>query len=194
MVGTGQGGQFQRKGEMAKAILSELSDLVLLDDFDAVLVVADDAAFAAAQANRVSFCADVISEPARRQAELLAHQVRDGNLVLFLGAGISQQAGLPTWSELLEQLSNVAGMSDFEKKALGKLPSWLDAASILEARLKSAGMEFGEVVAAATRSECFGLGHSLAADLSVRESVTTNYDDLFEKATRASGKTIAVLP
>jgi hypothetical protein len=30
MVGTGQGGQFQRKGEMAKAILSELSDLVLL--------------------------------------------------------------------------------------------------------------------------------------------------------------------
>ncbi len=138
-------------------------------EFDAVLVVADDAALAAAQANRVPFGANILSESVRRQAEQLAQQARDGYLVLFLGAGISQQAGLPKWSELLQQLSDVAGMSEPEKEALRLLP-WLDAASILEARLSASGREFGQVVADEARSECFGLGHTLAAGLSVRET------------------------
>lgn len=192
-IGTGQGGQFQRKGEMAKAILFELSSLVSRDDFDAVLCVPDEAALAAAQQNRQPFGSDAIGDPARSQAEKLAEHARRGNLVLFLGAGISQQAGLPMWSELLQQLAADAGMSDDEKQALAKLPS-LDAASVLELRLRSRGGVFGEVVAGATRSECFGLGHALAAGLPIRESVTTNYDDLFEMANEALGTPLAVLP
>nr|MBA3717729.1 SIR2 family protein [Actinomycetota bacterium] len=38
------------------------------------------------------------------------------------------------------------------------------------------------------------LAHALLASLPVRESVTTNYDDLFEQAAKSCGRPVSVLP
>lgn len=38
------------------------------------------------------------------------------------------------------------------------------------------------------------LAHALLASLPIRESVTTNYDDLFEQAAKCCGRPVAILP
>jgi hypothetical protein len=193
-VGTGKGGQFERKGEMAEAILAKLSRLVVSHDVDIVLVVADDAAMAAAQAKRPSAAWSDLENALQSKADRLAERARAGELVLFLGAGISQQAGIPTWTELLKKLAACACMSEAEQEALANLPG-LDAATVLRSRTSPSDSQFRDSVARLTHSDCFALGHALAAGLPIRESVTTNYDDLFERASyAATGDRPSILP
>lgn len=54
--------------------------------------------------------ADPLLSPPPPQAQQLAQKAKDGRLALFLGAGISAGAGLPTWPFLLKQLAERAGI------------------------------------------------------------------------------------
>jgi hypothetical protein len=193
-VGTGRGGLFAQKGEMAEAILAELRQIVAEHDTDIALILYSEPAHAAAQSKRSSADWDALSADVRKHAATLAASARKGNLVLFLGAGISQQAGLPMWKELLDRLADRAAMPKDEVEAL-KLLYPLDAAAVLESRLKRNNLDLRNEVAKMMLSECFGLGHALAAGLPVKESVTTNYDDLFERAVDAgTGERMSILP
>jgi hypothetical protein len=193
-VGTGHGGLFAQKGEMAGAILAELRHIVAEHDTDIALILYSEPAHAAAQSKRSSADWDALSADVRNHAATLAASARKGNLVLFLGAGISQQAGLPMWKELLERLAGEAAMSKTEIEALMDLRSPLDAAAVLDSRFRKIGHKLRDAVAGMMRSDCFGLGHALAAGLPVRESVTTNYDNLFERAVVAAGDHMSILP
>jgi len=119
------------------------------------------------------------------EADQLARHASAGPLVLFLGAGIGQGAGLPLWDGLLGQLADRAGIPPADRSSLANLDA-VDRANIINRRLRDRSL--GEATAELLRS--FGhhsLSHALLASLPVEEVVTTNYDVLFEDASAAAG-------
>ena len=136
-----------------------------------------------------------LSPALRERADRLAALARRGDLVVFFGAGASQAAGLPSWRGLLEALAaERARLAPDEAAALSSLGE-LDRAALLQRRLGEAG-RLGDVVAAhlQAKSTRYALPHALLASLPVDELVTTNYDDLFERASLDADEPVAVLP
>lgn len=204
LVGTGQGGAHEIKGEVVRALLGVLYDVASHDDLDVVLVTHTGPAFAAAQSARKQYLQqEVPSDPRAIWNELddgllgrarnLARHASSARLVLFLGAGVSVGAGFPTWSGLLKELAGDAGLSEREQGALQHLPS-PDQARIIEGRLATRGVKLGERIAERLATERYSLAHALLAALPVNEVVTLNYDVLFEVASAAAGHDVAVLP
>ncbi|MBN9120608.1 MAG: SIR2 family protein [Planctomycetes bacterium] len=203
VVGTGMGGGAARAGEIVQELLPRLEAFVSRTfpggrRFDVALVCWDAASHAAAQAERVRrapWPPDLTPE-LRREAETLAGYALRGELALFLGAGVSMAAGLPSWGGLLELLAAQAGMSREERTALADLRSALDQATVVERRLTEQRKEIGAAVAAVLGDRRhYALPHALLAALPVREAVTTNYDRLFDDAWALSDPSgLSVLP
>lgn len=200
LVGTGQGGAASRAGEVVRALLPQLNSVAAERDVDVALVCFDSSAYAAAQAERArlenegafNWSAE-LDATLRQEADRLAHRAASGELALFLGAGVSQAAGLPDWKGLLQGLATRAGMSPEERAALKGIHT-LDQASIIARRLGPDGLASGtkELLGAHRH---FSLTHALLAALPVREVVTTNYDQLFEEAwSHPFGDDITILP
>ena len=203
VVGTGQGGAQDAKGSVVRAVIGAIHDAAEVHDVDVALVTKDRPMFVAAQNARRRHLrergpADApgwpdLSPGLVAEARRLAAHAVSGRLVLFLGAGVSRAAGLPNWHELLERLAFEAQMTQLELKALSGLHE-LDRARIVQHRLAAQGRAIGDVVADMLVTPRFSLAHALLASLPVGEAVTTNYDDLFEAASTASGRDTAVLP
>jgi hypothetical protein len=164
-------------------------------DVDIVLVTREGPATAAAQRHRLDAETEAwpgLDRSLRETARGLATRASAGNLVLFLGAGVSVGAGLPTWSELLNELAAEANVQSSEMPEFVRL-SPLDRASFVERRLGR-----GAVIArieTRLHAQRFSLVHALLANIPAREAVTTNYDRCFELACAESGgPPIAVLP
>ncbi len=101
----------------------------------------------------------------------------------MIGAGASIPAGLPSWEELIDQLGADQDPSVVAQvRRLDESP--LDQAELLS-RLLS-GQLGPAVVAAMHRPVRPSLAHALLAGLRTRETLTTNYDSLFERAVRAA--------
>jgi hypothetical protein len=199
LVGTGFGGMRHRAGEMVRALLPVLYDGVTLYDLDVVLVIKDAPDYAAAQRERRLYQqAGVHRWPeldtsARRHADALAKRASAGQLVLFMGAGVSVGAGLPTWGEFLRLLAqHPLQQITVDVKQLERL-SYGDQARIIERGF--GGRELmGEAISQILRRRNYSLTHAMLAALPVVEAVTTNYDTLFEQACDALGQPVAVLP
>ncbi|HKB37873.1 MAG TPA: SIR2 family protein, partial [Gemmataceae bacterium] len=110
-------------------------------------------------------------------------------LVLFLGAGVSQAAGLPSWSDLLKELAGADLASHLDFRTL----SPLDQARVVQARLPK-DSTLGQAVASRLGATHYSLAHALLAALPTMEAVTTNYDTLFEAASAAIRRRVDVLP
>lgn len=197
LVGTGQGGKRRQSGAVAQDLLPCLYEQAERTGLDVALVMYEGAAYTAAQAERARTESDAFSALAPDLAEAgrrLAKRAARGELVLFLGAGVSMSAGLPSWGGLIAEIARErCGIGESERGALAEL-SYLDQAMVLEARLD--GDDLGQIVADALRdkSRHYGLTHALLAGLPVDEVITTNYDELFEMATAAASRSVAVLP
>lgn len=209
LVGTGHGGGAKAKGEIVTALLPAFYEAAAAYDVDVVLVTADQPAFAAAQHARKSYLhAQPPGEAAgwseldkrlRDSASPLVEHAKSGSLVLFLGAGVSQGAGVPTWGQLLDDLAREAEMKSDERRALHTLDI-RDQARIVRSRLEGRAQPhqranaLGKAVARHTDALRYSLTHSLLACLPVSEVVTTNYDRLFEMASDTVGYDTRVLP
>jgi hypothetical protein len=168
--------------------------------------------YAAAQHRREAAKFDwwpALDDGHRENAQRLAEAARSGELTLFLGAGVSANAGLPTWGELLGRLAdrlNKAG-GQLKLDALNSVSDPLEQAAVLEhsfnqleteqaavrerpfggpSRLQEAVVE--ELTAHERRGQdpFYSLQHGLLASLPAREAVTTNYDQLYEAAKDAT--------
>lgn len=195
LVGTGGGGAARLKGEVVDSLLDVLLEEVRQHDLDLVLVTHQGAAFAAAQDARKNRCETArlwpeLSPELRQAGVQLAESASRGELVVFMGAGVSREAGLPDWKGLLAQLASRAGLEDQSIQRL----NLLDQARVVERRLEVQGVALGQAVAELVDVDRHSLTHALLAGLPIHEAVTLNYDKLFEAASLAAGHSLAVLP
>jgi hypothetical protein len=203
VVGTGRGGAAEMAGEVVQELLPRLrafADRTYAGGrgFDVALVCLDAATHAAAQAERAQradWPAD-LTDAQRAEADRLSGLALRGELALFLGAGASMAAGLPSWGGLIDRLADRAGMSAGERAALRELTSVLDQATLVGRRLADRGETLGRAVADLLDPfRRYALTHALLAALPAREAITTNYDRLFEKAWALSDPDgLSVLP
>lgn len=202
LVGTGYGGASDRAGRVVQVLLPVLYELAERHDVDIALITHDGPGHAAALAERARVPAErawpsELDGGRRAEAERLATHARAGNLVLFAGAGVSMAAGLPGWAELLVELAKDAHIAEDERAgdAFRALAS-LDRARLVESRLLAqGGRTIGEAAAEFIgRHEHYALGHLFVGGLPARGAVTTNYDQLYEKAAADLEKPLSVLP
>ena len=107
LFGTGAGGYDAVRGEVLDAILTECETAAGRHGYDLVVPGRHRSDYAALQARRLGRGADSPALPDGLMAEArrLGDLARTGQLALFLGAGIGQPAGLPSWAELIQRLA-----------------------------------------------------------------------------------------
>lgn len=203
LTGTGGGGAGDIAGHIVFDVIDTLFAAAQQYGFDVVLVTWTAAAFAAAQVRRQQVLAargitvaallgEGESGSLTATVDRLARHAA-GSLVLFLGAGVSQAAGLPGWKKLLAKLAEAAEMSDADRNALPSLP-YPDQAHIVRSRLQANQKELRAEIKSLVTTDRYALAHGLLASMPAREVVTTNYDTLFEESSVAAGQPVAVLP
>lgn len=133
-----------------------------------------------------------LEEELKQKAKELAALARKGELVLFLGSGISAGAGLPTWQTLLDMLAMKSGMSEEELKLLHKLDN-LEQASVIEMRLGGTN-QLAQNIAKIVQVHQYSLNSCLIAALPIHEIVTTNFNQMVEMASSSIGLNCAILP
>jgi len=202
VIGTRFGGKRHWAGDVVRALVPALQRMAEAKDVDIALVTNDELMYASAQAQRGTDPAawPELDENLWRMGEDLASVAANGDLVLFVGAGVSKNAGLPDWGGLLRDLAREAGMNEDELGALRDLGA-LDQARAIELRMETSQRTqaskriLGQRIADAfSRVHGYALSHALLAALPAREVITTNYDTLFERASEAAGMTVSVLP
>lgn len=196
VLGVGGGGFTHIAGEAIDAQLTACEESARTLGIDIAIVAASPSDYSAFQARRRALVEQgrLLSKmhpELDREARRIADEARHGKLALFIGAGVSIGAGLPSWTKLLEILETqasdrIAGIDTDEL-------SLLDRAELLSAVLHPD--ELRETIRRSVRADRYGLPHSSLASLGCREVVTTNYDTLYEKAARfVSDRPISVLP
>ncbi|WP_084501275.1 SIR2 family protein [Nocardia xishanensis] len=106
--------------------------------------------------------------------------VSAGNGALFVGAGLSVGAGLPTWPQLLKPLQDKANVPDHYDYPLIAEYIANDKKNVGREALCEHILEMIATPAAPTP------GHHLLTQLPLKEIWTTNYDELIEHACDAS--------
>ncbi|RWI92119.1 DUF4062 domain-containing protein [Mesorhizobium sp.] len=106
--------------------------------------------------------------------------------VLFAGAGVSVSAGLPTANVMIELFGGRLSLGIDGERILAR-HRFADVATALERRLGRAELERTVVEAFNMAQGVVPTAGHLAAVSCFRHIVTTNYDDLFERACQARG-------
>lgn len=175
-LGTGGGGFDPIRGTVIDALITTCQEAVDDASFDVVIVAGRPSDYTAFQTRRKQLLGHErhLGPDLHAAAERLAELARQGDLALFLGAGVGIPAGLPTWKDLLEVLSETAQVD------ISELESDLDKAELLHLAL---GNRFGsEVASEIDVTKRYAITHAMLASLGCAEIVTTNYDQLYEKA------------
>jgi hypothetical protein len=190
VLGSGQGGMRNKRGELLRELIPALVKSARANKCDVVLVTHGSLMYSAANSVRRSLV-DTDVDPWREMPEELIDEsdrlvalARRSELVVFLGAGVSRDAGLPAWKELLQDVARDLGIEEKEFDEMASLDP-RDQATLLGSGRE---VEFKKAVSERLSSERFSLLHGLLASLPVNEFVTTNFDNLFElAATRSDG-------
>lgn len=195
LLGTKGGGAALYSGEITGLLLPLLYEEARALGVDVALCLNEGASWAAAQKARRTLhgAFDALPMPLREKADALAVRARTGGLTVFVGAGVSIPAGLPSWRELLQTIAREV-LPPEQQKAFDDL-AVLDAAALLQQRLPDdVSVNAATAWLLVERSRRYALGHALLASLPVDEVVTTNYDPLFEEASADAGRPCARIP
>lgn len=195
VIGSGQGGQRSQRGALLEALIPAIDEAARTHRCDVALVTYGSVMYAAAQAtrNRLARKVDLwtdLTDELRVAGDRIAAQARSGNLVIFLGAGVSVAAGVPAWRQLLAEIGTNLGIDDSQLRAIAELDP-RDQATVMQ-QLHPDG--FQAAVQRSLTAERPSLLHGLLSSLPVKEFVTTNFDTLLEQAAQTAGRRIAVIP
>ena len=195
VIGTGDGGLRGAKGDVIMPLLAHLTELARNRGIDLILCTDNALTWSAVQSARTDDVWRLTSSEDQLAASLAA-QARAGRLVFFIGAGVSRDAGLPDWQGLLNALHR-SDISEEEKSTLNKLDP-RDHATLIELAIGGRVPLLARLAEEIGRYERFGLTHSLLASIGAEQAVTTNYDNLYERACTRPGHAVdddlAVLP
>ncbi|HEY1068260.1 MAG TPA: SIR2 family protein [Pirellulales bacterium] len=186
LLGTG-GGAWSELGAAVRALLPVLSETAQREDVDFALVALGAMSFAAMQHERAQLPGvwACLSSDLQADAERLVGPLSARRLSLFLGAGASVGAGLPLWSGLLDSLAEGLGVPRDDARRIRDRLGELEFATYLSRQLGDPS-RLSQAVAAIfstpARRWYYSLAQGLLAALPIRETVTTNYDQLFEAA------------
>jgi hypothetical protein len=115
-----------------------------------------------------------------RQAALQEALVA-GECVLFVGAGLSRGAGLPDWNQLIARLARELGIDGHERIDYLDLAQWYRERFDADVLARVIRETFADPAGASQPT----LAHYLLMALPLRHVITTNYDDLIERALTA---------
>lgn len=184
LIGTGAGGLRGARGEVIRPLLAHLRKIASARGIDLILCTIDALTWSAVQSVR-EYGDWVLSPEENQLAADLATEARAGRLVFFIGAGVSHDAGLPNWQDLLTALQGDA-VSAEERATLSTLDP-RDHATLIELALGGRSRLLAKLAHEIERYERFGLTHSLLASIGAEQAVTTNYDNLYERACTQPG-------
>lgn len=117
----------------------------------------------------------------------LIRQIREGNCILFAGAGTSLDAGLPSWSELLrnmvEKVDDCGLLKASQKLEIKYLLDNQDFVSIAEFCKEKLGLhDFAEFIGTNLNTKNrYSKIHDLLSQIPFTAAITTNYDNFIEK-------------
>jgi hypothetical protein len=206
-VGCGAGGAYLRHGEILKEIINSVTEELNSQRLQAdVLLVSWGAKpHEATQRIRMHRHQDWKDDPQwdfgartnylHSEAELLAGKISGDLVSVFIGAGVSLGAGLSGWKDVLTSIgmnNRVLGHS----QELDPLLDMRDWAGLLERRIRNSGSgeTLQSLLSRVLHGVKYSLQHGLLSSLSCKEFITTNVDELFEKACRTNGRRIDLVP
>ena len=122
VLGSGAGGFNHVRGELLTALLEAATERAKTLHIDVAIVASNASAYAALQSLRSRSLATGLDASQVKHAKMLGAKAASGDLALFLGAGVSMAAGLPSWSKLLRLLTpkdlNVDGLGALDHAEL----------------------------------------------------------------------------
>lgn len=182
LAGTGAGGYADNRGAALDALLREARAAAEQGSADVVIVAHNRADYTALQHRRSDPDWSGLTEQQQQAAADLGAKARDGELVLFFGAGVSRSAGLPDFATLLQQLRS-DNATDREDR--GDAPQPIALPALASQVAKQLGDELPARLAELLPEHHHSVTHALLASLKVPEAITTNFDRLYELAARA---------
>lgn len=187
LIGTGAGGLRGARGDVIRPLLTHLTKSASDHHIDVILCTVNALTWSAVQSARTNDDWPLTKEEERLAADLAA-EARAGRLVFFIGAGVSRDAGLPNWQDLLTALHR-DDVSEEEKSTLNNLDP-RDHATLIQLAMGGRGKLLARLAEEIVRYERFGLTHSLLASIGADQAVTTNYDNLYERACTRPGRAL----
>jgi hypothetical protein len=112
-------------------------------------------------------------------ASAIAGALSGRQWVLFVGAGLSMGAGLPSWQELVAPLAEALGATDPADP--------LDVAQVYEGEFGRADLEATVCALTCSSGKELTEVHALLPSLRSRLWATTNFDDLLERTLKDAG-------
>ena len=221
VVGTGHGGLRTRPGAVVRALLERLMKASTAQDADIVLIAHNvelealcrhwrrnlwerqhgEDGYAAMVLDRWRrgevVDGDVREVSAADHLRELLDRSRRGNLVPFFGSGVSRASGAPSWTRLLDDLSPRGAVELFAHLSDQDAAQMSDpfARAQVIANLDAGGSEhLRQRLQERLGIERLSLLHVLLANLGARDAITTNYDVGYERACRASGIDVSIVP
>lgn len=172
LPGVGDGGLGGHRGKVIETLLRKHRSSSIFHDV--ALVLTSKRNLAAAQNRRYDTDWPDLDSELLAEADRLGELARRKELSLFLGAGVSVPAGLPSWDQLLRRLASEAG----ESKPFGAQPPEDVATAIRDAL----GEQYHATLSKLLDAPKHAVGHALLANLQVPQMVTTNFDPCLELA------------
>jgi len=171
LIGTGYTGGRNKTGQLISTLYPTLYKFCNHNNIDVGVVTNEKQLYHALQIERLKWktTAWLSLEPKLQvKARKLSVLAQKDELVLFIGAGVSLGAGLPSWSSLLSSLADEAKMSDGDIYELKNM-NVVDQARIIEMRL--GGHEnLSKAIISKLKCSRHSLLHSIIAGLPIKRS------------------------
>lgn len=128
----------------------------------------------------------MIKNKFNNNASLLKKAINNDKLVVFAGAGVSKDSGIPLWNELIEELRGFLNEDIIEKDSL-------KIAQILHN--EKGEKEYYDIVRNCLFNSRgnYNLIHEIIFELNPQHIVTTNYDNFFEKVIENKGLPFSIV-